>query len=120
MELLYHHISRYNDIKYHDYNMCKNLYVYHDNRYMAHHYCDDLYNCYIMARRDLPDIYALARGHGNIYQANPDWPYIALWSGLYVIYNSVVSFDLRCQSTLYILRHTVVCCAAQEAGTPHP
>ena len=23
---------------------------------------------------------------------------IALWSGLYVIYNPVVSFDLRCQS----------------------
>jgi len=35
-------------------------------------------NSYTMARRDLPDIYALARepqarGHGHIYQANPDW-----------------------------------------------
>jgi len=26
---------------------------------------------------------------------------IALWSGLYVIYNPVVSFDLRCQSGIY-------------------
>ena len=26
---------------------------------------------------------------------------IALWSGLYVIYNSVVSFDLRCQSGFF-------------------
>ena len=32
-----------------------------------------------MGKRDLPDIYALARGlqaqgHGHIYQANPDCP----------------------------------------------
>jgi len=26
---------------------------------------------------------------------------IALWSGLYVIYNPVVSFDLRCQSGIF-------------------
>ena len=30
-----------------------------------------------------------------VVRANLD---IALWSGLYVIYNPVVSFDLRCQS----------------------
>ena len=27
-----------------------------------------------MDKRDLPDIYALARGRGHIYQANPDCP----------------------------------------------
>ena len=27
---------------------------------------------------------------------------IALWSGLYVIYKPVVSFDLRCQSCIYL------------------
>jgi len=27
---------------------------------------------------------------------------IALWSGLYVIYNPMVSFDLRCQSGICI------------------
>jgi len=29
------------------------------------------YITYTMASLDLPDIYALARGHGHIYQANP-------------------------------------------------
>ena len=37
-------------------------------------------NSYTMATRDLPDIYALARGpqargRGHIYQANPEWPW---------------------------------------------
>jgi len=31
---------------------------------------------------------------------------IALWSGLYVIYNPVVSFDLRCQSGISIFNLT--------------
>ena len=47
-----------------------------------------LFNSYTMATRDLPDIYAQAQGSqvrecGNIYQANPEWPwhksYIPLW-----------------------------------------
>ena len=29
-------------------------------------------NIYNMGKRELPDIYALARGRGHIYQANPD------------------------------------------------
>jgi len=37
-------------------------------------------NSYTMAQRDLPDIYALARrpqarGHENIYEANPNLPW---------------------------------------------
>ena len=44
--------------------------------------CPDmvLFNSYTMAKRDLPDIYAQARGpqaqgRGHIYQANPEWPW---------------------------------------------
>jgi len=33
---------------------------------------------------------------------------IALWSGLYVIYNPVVSFDLRCQSGICEYMHASV------------
>ena len=53
-----------------------------------HHYLqNDLCISYNMGKRDLPDIYALARGpqargRGHIYQANPDcgpraWAYIS-------------------------------------------
>jgi len=33
---------------------------------------------------------------------------IALWSGLYVIYDPVVSFDLRCQSGIYSIIEDIV------------
>ena len=43
-------------------------------------YGTSLFNSYTMATRDLPDIYAqargpLAQGRGHIYQANPEWPW---------------------------------------------
>ena len=52
-------------------------------RTVLHHYCSTRIrfepptqsvtcNSYNMGKRDLPDIYALARGRGHTYQANPD------------------------------------------------
>ena len=47
-------------------------------------YAEVVYITYTMATRDLPDIYALARGaaqgRGHIYQANPSWP----WYNYYI------------------------------------
>jgi len=50
-------------------------------------YTEVVYITYTMSTRDLPDIYALARGpRAYIYQANPEWPwynyYIVLSQGL--------------------------------------
>ena len=40
-------------------------------------------------------------GQGYIALTTKQYPDIALWSGKYVKYNLVVSFDLRCQSGIY-------------------
>ena len=61
-----------------------NMYVehsfYQENRsFMKNNHTKSICNSYNMGKRDLPDIYALARGpqargRGHIYQANPDCP----------------------------------------------
>ena len=60
------------------YLKCKNAIIKNGSKSLIYIY---IYICisYNMGKRDLPDIYALARGpqaqgRGHIYQANPDCP----------------------------------------------
>jgi len=74
-----------------------------------------LYISYNMGKRDLPDIYALARGQqaqgrGHLYQANLDCPYYKRYIPLeYTVYHiRQIKESLNPQLELYLLARLLI------------